>query len=118
MITAGGRAVEILQEQLLDWCSRKFVGLDKTRKQLLDWCFERGIGFAAVSIANEAGKIVPTLALGWIKQGDEAVTLGRIKAFLDQAGIAIVGGCQLHYSDEPHGGFASGDAWQGVGRQS
>lgn len=118
MITASGSAVEILQDQLLDWCSRKFAGLDKTRKQLLDWCFEKGIGFTAVSIANEAGKMVPTLALGWVKQGDEAVTLGGMKVFLGQASVATVGGCQLPYSDEPPGGFASGDAWQVVGRQS
>ena len=88
MITVSDRAVEKLQEQLVQKC------------------FEMGIGFRLLVATDKADKATFSIKIDKQRQGDEVIDLGGVKVLADPSSAAQIRDYWLDYQDEPSGGFS------------
>ena len=79
--------------------------IEKLQQKLLQTCFEMGIGFKVFAQTDESGKATFSIKVAKQKRGDEVKELDGIKIYLNTASAAKLGNYELDYLDQPDGGF-------------
>ncbi len=79
--------------------------IEKLQQKLLQTCFEMGIGFKVFVRTDESGKAIFNIKIAKQARGDEVINFDSIKVFLDVASAAKLGNYELDYLDKPDGGF-------------
>lgn len=79
--------------------------IEKLQQKLLQTCFDMGIGFKVFVRTDKSGKASFNIKIGKQAREDEVLDLHSIKIYLDTTSAAKLGNYELDYLDQPDGGF-------------